>query len=198
MNSRHPLRHRAQGFTLIELMVALGVFMVLGLLSYRALASIIDSRDRLMLEQQRWLSLTRFMQRLELDLQQIPRTFPDGLVYDANRKTLRLIRLVAGPMGDEVRTVRYRWLDGVIERDERKLLAPVLSKDLAAWADAEKALESVQLVEWQWSAGQRTDSPEMAWQAPPVSAGTAPPSALRLRIQLGSVPGDVVRVFVLR
>ncbi|MGB9355725.1 MAG: hypothetical protein WCB21_09305, partial [Azonexus sp.] len=67
---------------MIELMIALGIFMVLGMLSYRSLGSIIDSRDRVGVEQQRWLAITRFMQRLELDLQQVPLNLPDALVYD--------------------------------------------------------------------------------------------------------------------
>lgn len=198
MSNGSSCRSGARGFTLVELIVALGIFMVLGVLSYRALASIIDSRDRLAVEQQRWLSLTRFMQRLELDLQQLPRTQPDALIFDASRETLRLNRLVPGPFGDEVRSVRYRWRNGVIERDERKLLAPPPGKDLEEMLDPEMALQSVELVEWQWSAGQRTDSPEMAWQSPPALAGTAPPSAVRLRVKLGAVAGDVFRVFVLR
>ena len=83
MNDRCPGCRRYRGFTLIELIVALGIFMVLGVLSYRALASIIDSRDRVAAAQQRWSSVTRFMQRREIDLQQIPANVPVSLTYDA-------------------------------------------------------------------------------------------------------------------
>jgi len=195
---RRAGRARFGGFTLIELMVALGIFMVLGMLSYRSLASIIDSRDRVGVEQQRWLSITRFMQRLEIDLQQIPLNLPDALVYDANSRTLRLIRLAPNGLGDEARTVRYRWRGGRIERDERRFVAPPLLKDVTELSEPEVVLESALGVEWFWPASKQGAGAGIEWQAPPVPAGAAPPEAIGLRIRLAEVPGDVFRVLALR
>ncbi|MFZ1899116.1 MAG: prepilin-type N-terminal cleavage/methylation domain-containing protein [Azonexus sp.] len=186
------------GFTLIELMVALGIFMVLGMLSYRSLGSIIDSRDRVGVEQQRWLAITRFMQRLELDLQQIPLNLPDALLYDANNQTLRLIRLAPNGLGDEARTVRYRWRGGRIERDERRIIAPPLLKDVTELSEAEVVLESALGVEWFWPASRQGSGAGIEWQVPPVAAGTSPPDAIGLRIRLAGLPGEVFRVLALR
>jgi general secretion pathway protein J len=195
---RRAARARFGGFTLIELMIALGIFMVLGVLSYRSLGSIIDSRDRVSVEQQRWLAITRFMQRLELDLQQIPLNLPDALVYDANSQTLRLIRLASNGLGDEARTVRYRWRGGRVERDERRFIAPPPVKDVAELSDAEVVLESALGVEWFWPASRQGNSAGIEWQAPPLPAGASPPEAIGLRIRLAGVPGEVFRVLALR
>ncbi len=198
MTTRRAERKRFGGFTLIELTIALGIFMVLGMLSYRSLASIIDSRDRVGVEQQRWSSITRFMQRLEIDLQQIPLNLPDALVYDANTQTLRLIRLAPNGLGDEARTIRYRWRGGRIERDERRFIAPPLLKDVTELTNPEVVLESAQAVEWFWPANRQASDDVIQWQAPPVAAGASPPVAIGLRIRLAEVPGDVIRVLALR
>jgi type II secretory pathway component PulJ len=179
-------------------MIALGIFMVLGMLSYRSLGSIIDSRDRVGVEQQRWLAITRFMQRLELDLQQIPLNLPDALVYDANNQTLRLIRLAPNGLGDEARTVRYRWRGGRIERDERRIIAPPLLKDVTELSEAEVVLESALGVEWFWPASRQGSGAGIEWQVPPVAAGASPPDAIGLRIRLAGLPGEVFRVLALR
>lgn len=195
---RRAARARLGGFTLIELMIALGIFMVLGVLSYRSLGSIIDSRDRVSVEQQRWMAITRFMQRLELDLQQIPLNLPDALVYDANSQTLRLIRLASNGLGDEAKTVRYRWRGGRVERDERRFIAPQPLKDVAELSEAEVVLESALGVEWFWPASRQGSSAGIEWQAPPLPAGASPPEAIGLRIRLAGVPGEVFRVLALR
>jgi general secretion pathway protein J len=198
MTTRRADRTRFGGFTLIELMIALGIFMVIGMLSYRSLASIIDSRDRVGAEQQRWSSITRFMQRLEIDLQQIPLNMPDALLYDAGSRTLRLIRLVPNGLGDEARTIRYRWRSGRIERDERRFVAPPLLKDVSELTEPEVVLESAQAVEWFWPASRQDGDAAIEWQAPPVAAGISPPAAIGFRIRLGEIPGDVFRVLALR
>ena len=191
-------RRRLGGFTLIELMVALGIFMVIGLLSYRALASIIDSRDRVGIEQKRWSSVTRFMQRLEIDLQQVARGTSDSVVYDASHQTLRLIRLAPNIIGDDTRTIRYRWREGRIERDERKTSAPPFSSDSSEMVEPEVVLDSAQEMEWLWAGAKPENGTEMLWQAAPDKAGALPPAALRLRLKLADIPGDLIRVIALR
>jgi general secretion pathway protein J len=59
------------GLTLIELMVALVVVAVLGILSFRAVATATETRNGLADELQRRRDIGRFMQRVELDLAQI-------------------------------------------------------------------------------------------------------------------------------
>ena len=191
-------QYRQGGFTLIEVLVALGIFMVLGVMSYRALSSIIESRDRVTQEQQRWQAITRFMQRLEIDLQQVPLDLPDALTYDPVDQILRLVRLSPNSVGDEVRTVRYRWRDGVIARDEQKMLAPAVAKVPDPMSEAEVVLSAVQGLEWFWSAQNPNPGVEMQWQSPPSTAGSSPPPALRVRLKINEVSGDVFRVIALR
>ena len=63
--------HRQRGLTLIELMVALAIFAILGVLSYRALAEVATSRGRLEDNFNRWRAISRAVQRLDADLIQI-------------------------------------------------------------------------------------------------------------------------------
>jgi len=62
---------RQRGLTLIELMVALAIFAILGVLSYRALAEVATSRGRLEDNFNRWRAISRAVQRLDADLIQI-------------------------------------------------------------------------------------------------------------------------------
>jgi len=64
-------RSRQFGLTLIELLVALTIFALLGVLSWRALVEASLSQARLEEGFQRWRSLARSIQRIDTDLQQI-------------------------------------------------------------------------------------------------------------------------------
>ena len=77
MSAPQPAR-RQRGLTLIELMVALAIFAVLGVLSYRALAEVSTSRTRLEEGFERWRSIGRAMQRIDADLLQLE----GGVVVD--------------------------------------------------------------------------------------------------------------------
>ena len=56
------------GLTLIELMVALAIFSVLGILSFRAIDAATVTRDHLSRESRRWQEITRFFQLTEAQL----------------------------------------------------------------------------------------------------------------------------------
>jgi general secretion pathway protein J len=64
-------RRASCGLTLIELMVALAIFSVLGILSYRAIDSASITRDRLANKSDRWQEVSRFFQLTESQLLQI-------------------------------------------------------------------------------------------------------------------------------
>ena len=63
-----PARCHLRGLTLIELMVALAIFAVLGVLSYRALAEAAHSSTRISESFERWRIIGRVMQRIDSDL----------------------------------------------------------------------------------------------------------------------------------
>lgn len=57
-----------RAFTLIEVLAALAIFAIMAVMSYRALASVLDSRERLETEAQKWRNLSIFFMRLEQDV----------------------------------------------------------------------------------------------------------------------------------
>lgn len=64
--------------TLIELMVAIAIFAILGLLSWRATSSMIDSHERMGAELARWRSINRSLQLIENDLTQVLVNWPSA------------------------------------------------------------------------------------------------------------------------
>jgi general secretion pathway protein J len=56
--------------TLIEMLVALAVFAVLGVMGYRAAATAMETRQRVAVELQRWRDIANFVQIIESDLTQ--------------------------------------------------------------------------------------------------------------------------------
>jgi len=58
------------GLTLIEMLVALAVFAVLGVMGYRATATAMETRQRVAVELQRWRDIANFVQIVESDLTQ--------------------------------------------------------------------------------------------------------------------------------
>jgi general secretion pathway protein J len=59
---------RTRGFTLIELLVALAIFAVLSGFAYRALDTMLNSREALERESRKWRDVTVFVGRVERDL----------------------------------------------------------------------------------------------------------------------------------
>lgn len=60
---------RARGFTLVELLVALLILSLLALMSYRALGEVLDARERVAHQTEKWQRLAAFFGRFEHDVQ---------------------------------------------------------------------------------------------------------------------------------
>lgn len=60
--------HAPKGFTLVELLVALAIFAVMAVAAYRGLSVMLDARERIEQENQKWRGMALFFARLENDL----------------------------------------------------------------------------------------------------------------------------------
>jgi general secretion pathway protein J len=74
----------ARGFTLVEALLALAIFGVIAVLSYRATASMSDGEAQLSAEASRWRTLEALFTRFEADIRQaIPRQVRTGAQREA-------------------------------------------------------------------------------------------------------------------
>jgi general secretion pathway protein J len=72
------MTRRMSGFTLLELLVAIGVFALFSVMAYGGLTQVLESRDRVDAERAYWTGLARAMLRIEDDLLQArPRKIRD-------------------------------------------------------------------------------------------------------------------------
>lgn len=87
--------YATSGMTLIELLVALVIFAVLGVMGYRAASMAMDSRERLAADMQRWRNIANLLQIVETDLTQFVDR-PTSVAGKAVGTSLRLNRLDNG------------------------------------------------------------------------------------------------------
>lgn len=214
MNARGIKKQSA--FTLVELLIALAIFAIMALMSYRALDSVFQTRQRLNVETARFRDVALLFARLDDDfatlLDRRPRN-ADNLLDDA----LRLTALLPGTndatlvftrsgfagstgMAATPQRVGYRLKDGTFEL----VLWPSLDSAPRTAPQAFAALTNVS--DAKWRAMDRGGNWQNVWRSTPVSAGSqagpvsipgAPPAALELTITLGSGE-QFVRVFALR
>lgn len=64
------LRRKQKGFTLIEVIIALSIFAVLSVMGYKGLNSLIQTKERVDVEDNKWQQLILFFDRFELDVKQ--------------------------------------------------------------------------------------------------------------------------------
>lgn len=195
MSARPPRRQR--GLTLIELMVALAIFAVLGVLSYRALAEVSTSRTRLEEGFERWRSIGRAMQRIDADLLQLvaPAASSSPTTSAQASPPLLLTRAASGGAElqllrlDEARGVRrvgYRLVDGRLDWLRWS------GRDAFGEPTVEPLLGNVRNVRWRFlTGGNRVD----AW--PPGDRRGTLPDAVILELELPD-HGTLTRFIALR
>jgi general secretion pathway protein J len=190
---------RARGFTLIEVMVALLILSIVALMSYRGLVAVLDARDHVAGETDKWRRVASFLARFERDVRMAaPRSVRAGAgSAPAWRATpaatleprLEFSRFASAEGSDAPRRVAY----ALNAKHEIELwLWPGLDLAPAAQPARYPVLAGVTALELQYY------SADLAWVSawPTSLRDAAIPRAVRLRIVLASGE-EIVRVFVL-
>ncbi len=191
------------GLTLIELMVALVILAMLGLMSWRGIDSALSSRDHIIVVEHRWQKLSRGFSLVEHNLLQIAER--DAYVPSTTPGTLSGFRLEKLPDGQQ-RLVFWR-MDAVqgarltgfrLDGDKLMLLrwphnVPVVTAEDNV--DAESILDGLHNVRWAalTSDMQWTDT----WPPAGQSLGAGLPLGVRIDMDIENV-GHIQRLFALR
>ena len=176
---------KARGFTLIELMSALLILSLLAVMSFRGLGAVLDARDQVRQETEKWQRVAAFYSRFQRDVQL---SAPRHVLAAAGR--LEFTRFATAEGIDAPRRVAYR----LNENHEIELsLWPGLDVAPNAKPARYAVLPAVAQFELRY-----LDS-DLAWvDAWPRSERDPPlPRAVRLRMVLASGE-ELVRVFSLR
>jgi general secretion pathway protein J len=189
-----------RGFTLLELLVAITILAVVAVLSWRGLASLTSTRDRLEPRAEQIHALMATFGQLRTDLDHMPGNpylfaIPGQVlrlpVVDGGR-CLQILRMAApsdGNPGNAVETVLYCLRNGALVREQSPALRFYSAAPLTS-AQRDDMLHDVAQVQWRvWRAG-------VGWIEAQSDADTASASGLELR--LSDTAGRTVRtVFVI-
>jgi general secretion pathway protein J len=189
---------RSAGLTLIELMVALVVVAVLGIMSFRAVATATETRNGLADQLQRWRDIGRFMQRVELDLAQIearPGARGGGaamtLVAGSDGAVLEFSFLRGDGANHRTRRYGYRFAAGQV------LLLRWSGSDAASTPGRSAVLADVKGLRFRFyqADGRKSDSwpPEVVAE----TAAMALPAAIEIELELADA-GTIRRLLPLR
>lgn len=149
------MRRDVAGFTLLELLIAIALFALLGLATYRMLESVLRSDEVVRAQEGQLRQLGRAVWRLEQDLiQAVPRPVRDGYGDEQNAMIGQLSSFEGGaaleltrsgwrnPTGllrSNLQRVRWRLNDGSLER----LYWLVLDRDLDSEPRVQRVLDDV-------------------------------------------------------
>ena len=189
----------ARGFTLIELLTALLILSLLALISYRGLGSVLDAREHVRQETEKWRSVASFFARFERDVQlAAPRAVRvgsgaapawRGSPAGTAEPRLEFSRFASGHGVDTARRLAYRL------NEKREI-------ELWLWAGLDIPPNAVPARYLLLSGITKFDvdylTAELAWvDTWPAAATDAPiPRAVRLRLALASGE-EIVRIFEL-
>jgi general secretion pathway protein J len=195
MSARRPDFTKQQGFTLIEVLVAMALFAVLGVLGYRSLDSVRQSGEHVKGVATRWQDIARAVDRVGRDVRQaVMRNgrLPDGSSapawmakseIDDTAGSAQLVFSRLGGAESDTRRLAYRWRNGQL--------------DLLLWSSPESTLpptaypllDKVRRAEFAY-----LDAGNLWRERWPQEGGERLPRALRLRLELEE-GGVLERIF---
>lgn len=191
---------RLGGFTLIELLTALLILSLLALMSYRGLGAVLDAREHVRAESDKWRHVAAFLARFERDVQLAsprPMRTASGILPawigrqdSADEPRLEFSRFAANEGVDSARRLGYR----LNEKQEIELwLWPGVDVAPNAQPSRYPVLTGVSQFDLQYL------NANLVWaDAWPTSAlDAAIPLALRLKIVLASSE-EIVRILALK
>jgi general secretion pathway protein J len=193
-------RTGTRGFTLIELLTALLLLSLLALMSYRGLGAVLDTREHVRHETEKWRHVAAFFARFERDVQlAAPRpvrsaagTAPAwfGQAVATPEARLEFSRFAATEGVDTARRIAYQLND---KQEIELWLWPGLDAAPGTLPARYPVLAGVKTFELQYL------NPALVWvNAWPTSPADPPlPQAVRLRIVLASSE-EIVRVYALQ
>jgi general secretion pathway protein J len=207
---RHrPPRRKATGLTLIELMVALALLGVIGVLTWRATSQLVDARERIGSELGRWQAVVHATAFIERELMQIaPPVLADAagglpaLTLEAAEDGSRS-RLAWSVVGGEhdIGRVEIRHLDGRVEAwvwpDREGREAPTRLPLLDDVHALRWRLLSANRPQLQWPPAEGSAAPATTRRRSAVATAPALPEAFELTLELADV-GTITRVFAPR
>lgn len=188
-----------RGFTLVELLTAMLILSILGLMSYRGLGTVLDTREHVQLETEKWRRVSEFFDRFERDAALAaprPVRMAGGIApawharpAGTPQPQIEFSRFASEGDIDVARRVAYRLnSDGQIEL----WLWPALDKAPDGAPARYPVLDGVVRLDLQY-----LDARQTWFSSWPADGGTAVlPRAVRLQLLLAS--GEtIVRVFAL-
>jgi general secretion pathway protein J len=195
---------RQRGFTLVEMLVALTIFALMSVLSFRGLTSVLQTREHLTEDNRRWRDLALTLGQIEQDMSMVvnrpvrdsgdlhqPALAGHPQAFGANDAQLSFSRMgmawQTGALAD-VQRHGYRLNNGTIEQ----LVWPVLDQAPRSEPVVHALLERVNRFELRYLDGNGNWQPH--WPLPGAAAGL--PAALEVVVELDS-GASVTRVFAL-
>lgn len=182
-----------RGFTLLEVLVALAIFAIMSLITYRGVNMVIDTRTAVVSETAYWRELTLAFERMESDLSQIaPRPWTD-----ASGKIQPPLRSVSSADVVGLEFIRFDAdrapLHGIYQCQQQSLILKLFPKpDLAATelAISHELLKNLSRCEIDFL------DDKNQWR-PQWNEAASRPRAIRIRLAVDQHLGEYERVFLI-
>jgi general secretion pathway protein J len=192
----------ARGFTLIEILIAIGIFAMVGIVSGQMLSRIIDASERSDARTQRLYEIQRTVQLMERDLLQLSNRAirdefgdPEAALIAGMAGGVEFTRLGwRNPLGrprSEVQRMRYELVDGEL----RRVFWLVLDRAEETLPRVQPLLQDVQRMEITYLDQELNDYPVWPPGASDLQDGGRPElSAIELRLEVAPL-GEITRLF---